>query len=389
MLGSLFRTFSEGKDPMEAVLSGLGQTTSEDFDEEQDLLTSRNTMVALLSDVSTHPEFVKKYKIFTDTSMIVWKLRYIMLSPLTHISQASCLMLGNLACSDDICIRMVKEVGIHEAASLILKEAADMHLLHSALGLLRNLAVPPDNKESVAMVGVIENAQKCLLENINPQIQLAAASLMRQMINGNMANIQRLLLMSNSVEDETGSMQTQLAVLLRVYDRTNEIAIKTEIARTVIAVLRCVYGKDVDSETRGAILADLYSHHVHLARPVVDMIIQSQYPVVRSEGLFALGVMSRDAAGQEMILRKGIAPDFYNVLRDSIQGHVAGDEHKQQNAATEQPTELPISDKPAETRTKDRDNALVLVHELSKIEVCFDGPIIFVKPCNARLTLYV
>ena len=382
VLGSLFRTFSEGKDPMEAVLSGRGQTKSEDFDEEQDLWTSRNNLVALLSDISTHPEFVERYEIFTGTSMIVWNLRYVMLSPLVPISQASCLMLGNLACSDDICIRMVKEVGIHEAASLIVKGTACMQLLHSALGLLRNLAVPADNKESLAMVGVIENAQKCLIGDYNPQIQLAAASLMRQMINGSMANIQRLLLMSSYVEDETSSMQTRLAILLRVYEKTNEIAIKTEIARAVIAVLRCVYGKDVDPLMRSAILVDLYSRHAHLVQPVMDMVIQSQYPVVRSEGWFALGVMSRDAAGREMIMKKGIAPNLYKLLEGTIRGRIGGDEHEQENAAAEEATELPVSNKPADAMTKDRDNALVLVYELSKIEVCLMILSCYTEPCN-------
>lgn len=87
-----------------------------------------------------------------------------------------------------------------------------------------------------------------------------------------------------------------LSEFLRIYDAAEELPTKTEIARTVAAVLRTLNSSPTPSSKSAYpdLEAILYSHPV--ARPLWDMVLQDKWPVVRSEGLFALALMARGAA---------------------------------------------------------------------------------------------
>lgn len=374
-LGTLFRTYSEALDPMEVILSGVGQTRSEEPEEEKELVNARSTLVHLLSDISAQPEFAKKYEISMDPSTIAWKLKQAMISPVLNISQAACLMLGNLACTDDICIRMVKNIKIHEAASMVLKDAKDVQLLHAVLGLLRNLALPKDNKDSLATVGVIENLQRCWSMDINPQIQLAAASLIRQLAAGSITNTRRLLLVSRSLNDDNDATQTQLMCLMKVYEKSDQLPMRTEIARTIVALLRSIYSQVVDEATRTSILAEFYSSSNNLELPLIGMITQTQHHVVRSEGWFALGLLSKDRSGRGMILRHVSEPGFMDLLRNTILESVPLNTQPELKGV--EVGSAPAAPHNGITSTKDRENAMVVVYELTKFEVSSSAMLCF------------
>lgn len=85
-----------------------------------------------------------------------------------------------------------------------------------------------------------------------------------------------------------------LAELLRIYSVAEELPTKTEIARTIAGVLRTLNSNPASTSAPTDLETTLYTHPI--ARPLWDMILQDKWPVVRSEGLFALALMARGAA---------------------------------------------------------------------------------------------
>lgn len=89
-----------------------------------------------------------------------------------------------------------------------------------------------------------------------------------------------------------------LTEFLRIYAVAEELPTKTEIARTIAGVLRTLNSSPTSASSITAAYLELetalYKHPI--ARPLWDMILQDKWPVVRSEGLFALALMARGAA---------------------------------------------------------------------------------------------
>lgn len=83
-----------------------------------------------------------------------------------------------------------------------------------------------------------------------------------------------------------------LAEFLRIYAAAEELPTKTEIARTIAGVLRTLNSSPTAAYPE--LETALYKHSI--ARPLWDMVLQDKWPVVRSEGLFALALMARGAA---------------------------------------------------------------------------------------------
>ena len=367
VLGALFRTYSEAWDSFGVILAGVGQTILHEPEEAKEMADARRSLVNFLSEISARPEFAERYVMSMQPLKIVRKLEEIMISPLASVSQVACLMLGNLARDDDICIKMVRDLKIHEAASMVLRDTVDVGTLHAVLGLLRNLAVPKDNKDSLAIVGVIESLGKCWSMDVNPEIQSAAASLIRQLVNGSIANIKRLLSMSIALKDDTGSIQTQLTILMNLYKSSDQLPIRMEIARTTVAIIRTLHGKEIDEKTRKMLLQDFYAQHTDLEIPLIDMITQTQHPVVRSEGWFALGLMSKDGPGRGLISQHVSEPELMNLLRDTIlETTPSTPQPESEGTAIRSLQSGPLN---GTKDTKDRENAMVVVYELTKFEV--------------------
>jgi hypothetical protein len=78
----------------------------------------------------------------------------------------------------------------------------------------------------------------------------------------------------------------------------DELPVKIEISRTIAALLRIIYaGPEPIQEFLTALLS-----HSEVEEALWDMVRQEKYPVVRSEGWFALALLSRDREGAGRIL---------------------------------------------------------------------------------------
>jgi hypothetical protein len=174
-----------------------------------------------------------------------------------------------------------------------------------------------------------------------------------------MENISRLLAPLSEDPDSPAHKRTYLSLLLSLFEKTDSAPIKTEIGRTVASICRTGSPKARDGdEDAKSLLEKLYTLHEGVARPIGAMITQTQWPVVRSEGWFALALMANSQSGCMAVVDCLHNEEVAALLKKTLRGEEsvadASDESGQPN-----PTQV----------SKDRDNAFVLVQELLKNEV--------------------
>jgi hypothetical protein len=97
----------------------------------------------------------------------------------------------------------------------------------------------------------------------------------------------------------TPEKESLLSLFLKRYPEVEELPVKVEISRTIAATLRIIYA---DAEPKQELLTALLSHSDSVEEALWDMVRQDKYPVVRSEGWFALALLSREKEGAERVL---------------------------------------------------------------------------------------
>ena len=352
-----------------------------DAEEEQELSRMRVSLIDCLSDASASPEFAAMYA--DVNSPLIDSLLQWLSAPQAQLQLCSCIMLGNLARSDQICNAMISRLQIHTLLVPILKTSSDNQLLHSALGFMRNLGLPLENKQALGEADVIAIVSRFWTPEMLPLVVHATIGLTRQMINGSLSNVRRLLAPLSLDLESPAHTKTYLSLLLSLFDKTDDMTIKLEVARVIAAIFRCTNSAN-SSGFQGSIepiLDRLYSLHPDLSRPVSIMVIQSQWQVVRSEGWFTLALMARSAPGSAAVDTALQNVEVFGALEQTIRGQSslldarssASVRRSQSEAVTsEGSTELEsMSGQEREMRAKDRENAMVLVHELVKNRVGF------------------
>lgn len=332
--------------------------------EAEELPLIRSAINQALSDISATAVFANKYPIDSQLtrSLVQW-----LSSPRKQMRICSCLVLGNLARSDPVCRDMVSRLGLHQKLLEILQDQSDIQVPYAALGFLRNLALPAENKPIIGSQGAVEVISTFWSIDLNPQVQHASVSLLRQLLNGCIGNVRWLLESLSPDPDSPAYDKTYLSLLLLLFGRTDDVATRIETGRTVATICRCISSasQGLPPEATSAISHRLYAMHADIAKPLAMMISQSRFPVVRSEGWFALALMARSVEGSMAASHVLQQLEVFGVLVSTITG---------------QPTNgNPLADTGNdggsgndEMRAKDRENALVLVNELLKNSVRLD-----------------
>jgi hypothetical protein len=374
LLRILIRTYFIDADLLQQNLPDilLLQVSAQDADEEIELTKLRNSIVQTLADISALDEFTEKYASCShpiNLTLLKW-----LSARQSTIQQSSCIVLGNLACSDDVCLMMVDEINIHEELFRILRQSSDSQLIHAALGFLRNLALPAENKRILGAAGTIEVLTRFWTSDPLPQISHLAAAVARQLVNDSFANVHKLLTSLSSDKDSPAFFRTYLSLLLSNFEKSDEVVVKIEVARVITAILRCVYSQQTLQPARDELLDRLYTLHPNLAQPVAGMVTQSQFPVVRSEGWFALALMARSAKAKPIISKVVLDFALLNLLEKTIRGE-SGEFSTDSRSLSVTPqgtfpsplspsSQSPIPAQQQDMKFKDRQNALILVNEL-------------------------
>ncbi|XWW98423.1 hypothetical protein V2A60_006423 [Cordyceps javanica] len=316
----------------------------------------------------------------------------------TQLQAAACLALGNLSRSDGAATALVEEYAPQAALVTLLSDpaVADAQLLHSALSLLKNLAIPAQNKP--ALRPLLEPACVPHIYGLDaqPQVQYAAVSLTRLLLSNcpdNVSQFCRDLGQEDAVDaaaaTETSPVTTQksntLGDLLALFGRTDTEPTKVEAARAVAAICRVLHSNAAaellpgngssDSESRSG----FYARH-DVSKPLAFLVTQEKWHVLRSEAWFVLALMSRSADGSSviaaMLKQEAVSAQLTETItgRKSDSGRVtevvdgAGD--AQGTAALSAAEGLGLQPQQADPRQKERiaaverENALVMCTEL-------------------------
>ncbi|GKZ26903.1 hypothetical protein AbraIFM66951_003550 [Aspergillus brasiliensis] len=326
-------------------LTFKAESSSEDT---QALAQSRLKVNQILAEISGSTSFAQYYPL---DSPLARSLKTWLTSTEDQLQICSCVILGNLARSDATCERMVQDLRIHEELISILKSDVRGAVLHSALGFLKNLAIAGNNRLTLGEAGIIPAVSRLWQYESVPQVQFAATSIARQVIVAAIDNISRLLEGLPTDGTDSSVEQTYLSLLLALFQKTDSTPIKTEIGRTVASICRTLVpmSRDEDS-TAVALLSRFFDLHEDIALPIGAMIAQSQWPVVRSEGWFAMALMASKKAGAVAVSRSLQRMEILPLLEETL-----STEASEPTKETEQ-----MQSK------KDRDNISILVQELLK-----------------------
>ena len=375
ILKFLIRTYTTSVDLSEDELPDPTslRISIRDPEDEKELSRIRLAVIQTLAEISSLSAFTSQYSSFENST--TGTLKKWLAAPQAQLQQCSCIVLGNLACSDEVCAGMVSDSGIVRGLFSILKNSSDSQVIHSALGYLRNLALPEDNKNLLGAAGAIEILNRFWTTDALPQISHLAAGSVRQLVNGSLSNVRKLLTSLSSDKDSPAFSRTYLSLLLSTYDKSDDIAVKTEVARVITAMLRCIHGQQTLQPAREELLFRLYTLHPDLARPLGAMVVQSQFPIIRSEGWFGFALIARSGRGRLLISNIVSDVSVFGALEKAIKG-----EPREPRAETTSLSASPLSayaspvspspqsgsmaQQEREMRSKDRQNAMILVNEL-------------------------
>ncbi|KAI9793193.1 MAG: hypothetical protein M1816_000613 [Peltula sp. TS41687] len=376
LLSAMVESYSRYSRPDESIhaISDLDITPrrrgSSPTEDTETLSLMRRGALEVLSDVSALPEFALMYPL---NSPLIGSLRMWLSVPQTQLRICACLMLGNLARSNEVCWIMVHDFKIHEPLLQMLRESNDSQLLHAAAGFLKNLCLMTENKDVVARAGLFDAVSRLWAMDSLPQMQYSGAGLARQAVNGSYKNIQRLLASLSPDPDSPAHSRTYLSLLLYLCKRTDQTATKIEIARTITAILRVLNSPTPPApmaEIRG-IQRRLYSLHPDLARPLAVLACQDKWSVNRSEAWFTFALMARDEIGAAAVDDVVTDVDLVRVLVEIVTGkRIAGGVDSEETyfemmTGQESPEGSPGTQrKLAEMKRIDRENGLVLISKL-------------------------
>lgn len=310
-----------------------------------------------LGDISALPTFLETYPL---GSPLVDTLQSWLTRRQETLQICACVVLGNVARTDEICQLMIDELNIHRALIHNLTNNTIGGVLHASLGFLKNLSIAESNREKLGDADIIPAISKIWTYDTVPQVQLAATSVTRLVIASNVKNISRLLTSLSSDPDSPAHSRTYLSLLLSLCSRTDTAPIKTEIGRTICSICRTLLSRkkvsDDKDEQTSTLLDRLFDLHKEIAHPVGAMITQTEWPVVRSEGWFALALMASHDKGCPAVVDCLIDTDIYTQVEKSLD--VTHDESAAAVATNEQLQ-----------RKGDRDNLVIMVKELLSRDV--------------------
>ncbi|CZR61224.1 uncharacterized protein PAC_11120 [Phialocephala subalpina] len=361
---------------------------SADQDDAKALSDMRSNFNQVLSDISALPEFQQTCPV---VSPLTSSLRRWLLSPQLQLQVCACIVLGNLARSDEACVEFVHTSRVHIPLITILQDANDSQLLHAAIGFLKNLALPLKNKEVLGNAGIFKTLPRLWALDTLQQIQFSSISLARQLTIGTFENVRNVCKRLSEDENSPAYNRTNLSLLIALFDRTDVEPIKMEISRLITSVCRVFNTtKTRTPEDLERIRIKFFKMHPDVGRPLGFMVSQTRWPVVRSEGWFVFALMARYPEGAQCIsdLMHDVA--VFAPLVEMLTGKRlvdyqpaspsarsdASSQATSPASSSNQPTPYAFESKSPESVQPDakaeemaridRENALVLINELLK-----------------------
>ena len=297
--------FSYTQDPAKvteaAELIDVSLVRKEQETEDEELLSSlRLSLSSSLWDLSSLPEFATKYFLNPHCNPNCLSVLFSWLqTSVPQMQLCACYVFRNLASSDKACGILVQESKVHIPLINILKSSSDLPVLGETLRLLKNLALPTENKPLIGSGTAADSVTGCWARVASPTLHQAAVGLFRSLLKGCPSNIIHFLGLQSARDDFSASSDGSLSQLWSLYQTSADLAVKVEVARTVVEIWRTAHKEgpeSIISITRGAI-DQARRIHANIAEPVVVMIGESNNASLVTEGWFGLTLIASSMDG--------------------------------------------------------------------------------------------
>ena len=117
----------------------------------------------------------------------------------TNVKMYTAMILGNIARKDIYCKRLVESGAVPILHKLCKEEVRIQHL---ALGALRNISIPIENKQAVIEEeGLVDTILKCISESNNAHVLYNAVLLLKILANGGQSFVSKILQSGNCLEE--------------------------------------------------------------------------------------------------------------------------------------------------------------------------------------------
>ncbi len=345
-------------DETEAVFQELSVTKTDEASAPESINVLLLTqLINSVSAIAATDAFLKNFDV---RSPVIERMRAILRSSEeSPCKVCACVMLGNLAMSDTICIDMVNIMEFHITLISILSSSKHPALLFASAGFMRHLSFPEVNRSQLTDAGLLQTCSRLLMLE-DPAVRGEAAAILCKLVTNNFHNIEKVVY--NRVEAALGTADTAAdspstgpTILERIVEQAlspskplSSTAMKNamiELGRTIVAVLRHLGRPNAEKDTdavRKAVFAV-----PRVARPVARLVQQRFYADARSEGLLGLGLFAQSPEGA-LCVTEEIEEDskLLEGIKELASGEGGGAEQQQS------------------TEGKDLQNAMVLLQAL-------------------------
>ncbi|KAF3196739.1 hypothetical protein TWF679_004498 [Orbilia oligospora] len=316
---------------------------------------SRSSTITTVSEISASESFQDQ---FPTGSAFLNSIVQLLASSDSTLLTCAALILGNMARDPETCDALIREYQPHLSLVNVLKEQTQIGVLHAVGGALKNLVIgSPAIRESVIQAGILQYCHKFYLASVMVEVQHMGLSLIRILVAASPGNAECLFLPL-----EHDASLSAIEHILQLYAKNTEVPIRMEIGRIVVSILREAAKLPSTHPTRISLQHKTSDMSPLILEPVIDMLIQDKWPVVASEGWFALALCVQTPRGASAVADLTLPERFFQVLRQAIY-----QKSDRSNFPELTPPEKPrpgpehLDSKASTQSQKDRENALMFL----------------------------
>jgi hypothetical protein len=324
-----------------AISKSTDKTTS---DNSTNVLLAAQ-LIGTISAISATDPFAQRFNV---RSPVVETIRAKLSTSTSPSTICACVMLGNLAMSDDICTDMVKIMELHLPLASILSSSTRPALLYAAAGFMRHLTFPEVNRAPLADAGLLHICTN-LLTKEDAAVRGEAAAIIGKLVTNNLHNIIKVVCekVGETVVPDAHPIvgveaSSESTVLHQIVEQAlapagplPSTAMKNptiELSRSIVTILRFL-GRPHAEDNVEAMRQQLYNVPL-VARPLARLVRQRFYADARSEGLLGLGLMAQSPFGARLIIEE-IKEDsgLLEAIREFAEGKEGGAEQQTGSAS--------------------------------------------------------
>ncbi|KAH7088185.1 GTP binding protein-like protein [Paraphoma chrysanthemicola] len=352
------RLTQSSPEDMQAVFRELAITKHDETSpSEETSVILLSQLINGISSLSASDAFAASFNIQSPTvERMPAKLAY--LATDRPSSVCACVMLGNLAMSDEICIAMVHNMQLHLPLRDIFFFSKHSALLYAALGFLRHLAFPEQNRTELGDARIIEASQRFLAmypdrETVpyvdDPVVRGEIGALLAKLVTNNPKNIERVVMYRvgehrgepgelplRSVSNGPtclGNLIEQSLEPTRPLPSTSMKNLSIEAGRTIVNILRYLGRTQPNEALNVDAVRERMLEITNIATPLAKLVRQRFYAEARSEGLLGLGLIAQSSGGAARVIQAiKEDPGLLEAIKDFAEGTDGGVEQQGQAA---------------------------------------------------------